>query len=219
MIYQDSREPKRIKRELEKLGLKVQRKFMQVSDYAFGGFRIERKTTTDLLGSIYSGRIYEQLYNLQQAEKPVLIVVGNIPPATQWIHAGNRKIPRPLTYEEQLRRYKTIRENMITAYTSYNVQVFHALDEKDFCHYLAGLYYKSTKKGTKTRKLKRKSKSLENIKIDILGSIPGIGISLATTLAKSYTIRRLFNMSTSDLEKIKNIGSKTAKKIVECVSK
>ena len=216
-IFVDSREPMSIVIELKKLGLQVKRKFLEVGDYQFGEFCIERKEIGDFMSSIYKGRLYDQLFNLKQAEKPVLIVIGDIPPATQWIHIGKRKIPRALTYEEQQKRYKTIRENMIIAYTSYGVQVFHALNDDDFCQYIAGLYYKSTKKGTRLRKLKRKSKLLKDIKIDIIGSIPGIGISLATKLARDYTIRKLFNMSKSDLEKIKGIGKKTSQEIEKCI--
>lgn len=219
LIIQDVREPKSIARELKKLGLKVERKFMEVGDYQFGEFCIERKEIGDFMSSIYKGRIYDQLFNLKQAEKPILIIIGEIPPKVQWIHIGRRKIPRALTYEEQQKRYKTIRENMIIAYTSYGVQVFHAFDDDDFCQYIAGLYYKSTKKGTKMRKLKRKSKSLRDIKVDIIGSIPGIGIMLATKLARNYTIRKLFNMKRADLEKEKGIGKKTSKEIERCVSK
>jgi len=218
MITIDVHEPRRIDIQLKKLGLNIERKPLNIGDYAFGEYRIERKEVKDFLNSVYSGRIYNQLYNLRQAERPILIIVGDIPPKVQWIHAGRKTFPRHLTYEEQMKRYKTIRENIITAYTSYNVQVFHALDDEDFCQYIASLYYKSTKKGTKLRKLKRKSRSIIDIKTDIFGCIPGIGISLASTLAKEKTVREIFNESEENLKKIPGIGEKTSKKIVEVVT-
>jgi len=219
LIYQDIHEPLSMKVQLEKRGMKVEQKKLNIGDYAFGEYRIERKEVNDFMNSIYKRRLFDQLYNMQQVEKPVLIIVGEIPPSVQWMRVGKKKIPRALTFEEKCKRYNTIRKTLVTAYTSYNVQVFHATDEDDFADYVADLYYHSTKKGEKLRPLKRKSKSLKNIKIDMIGSIPGIGPKLAEQLASKYTISRLCSIKLKQLLKEKGIGIKTAKKIKECVTK
>jgi len=219
VVYIDSHEPKNMKIELNKNGISSEIHSMDVGDYRFGEYTVERKTVKDFLNSIYSRRIYDQLYNLQQAEKPVLIIVGEIPPKEKWVYMGKRRVPIQLTYEEQVKRYDTIRANKILAYTSFNVQVFHALDEDDFIEHIVQLYSKSTKKGESLRPLKKKSKSIKNVKIDILGSIPCVGSKLATEVAKSYPIRRVFNMTIEELCDIPGIGNKTAKSIEECVTK
>jgi ERCC4-type nuclease len=214
----DVHEPREIKIELEKNGLKIEVKKLNVGDYAFNGYRIERKEVKDFMNSIYSRRLYEQLYNLQQAEHPILIIVGTVPPDKQWIHTGKRKYFRKLTYEERMKKYRTIRKNMIIAYTSYNIQVFHAIDDDDFIEFITNLYYSSTRKGEKLRPIKRKSKSLKNIKIDILGCIPGIGKKLAKDISEKYSIRKFFNLSEKELCKISGIGKTIARKIEECVT-
>jgi len=219
MIYIDQHEPRQIQIEIEKLGITVERKSLQVGDYQFGEFCIERKTVQDFLSSIYSRRMFDQLHHLRQAEKPVLIIVGEIPPKSRWMRIGRKKLSVTLSYEEQVKRYNTIRSNLVIAYTSFNTQVFHAKDEDDFVQFVANLYFKSTKKGEKLRPLRRKSRSLKNIKIDIFSSIPGIGTKLGTYLAENYTVRKLFNMSSKELSKIKNLGKKTSDKIIECVTK
>jgi len=219
MIYLDIHEPISIKIELEGKGFTVKRQKLNIGDIRFGEYTIERKTVGDFMQSIYKRRMYDQLYNLQQAEKPVLIIVGEIPPKTQWMRMGRKKIQRALSYDEQMSRYNIIRNNMILAYTSFNVQAFHALDEDDFIEHVVALYLNSTKKGEKLRPLKRKSKSIKNIKIDILGCIPNIGSKMATDLGKKYSIRKIFNMSEKQLCKIDGIGKKTARKVMECVTK
>lgn len=217
-IIQDTHEPLSIKYELEQLGLKIERKHLDIGDYAWNGYRIERKTVGDFMGSIYSRRLFNQLYNLMQADHPILIVIGEIPPRYQWIRLGNRRFTKDLTYEEQMKKYKIIRKNMLLAYSSFNVQFIHALDERDFYQIIMELYYNTFKKGTKLRPLKRKSQSPENARIDMLGCVPNIGKHTADRLSKEYTIRELFSMSKKKLMKIDGIGKVTADKMLEIVS-
>lgn len=217
MIYIDNHELPSIQIELKKHGLKVERKHLEVGDYAIGEFRIERKSVQDFMSSIYSRRLLDQLYNLKQAEKPILVVVGDIPPKIRWMRIGKKTIPVALSHEEQCKRYATIRANMILAYISYNVQVFHALDEDDFVEFLCGLYKHSTQKGETLRPLKRKSKSPKNIRIDVLGCFPNIGKQKADRFSKDYTIKELFSKSPKQLKKI--MGDKTSSKLIEIISR
>jgi len=53
----------------------VEKKNLPVGDYLVGGFIVERKTTSDLAGSVMSGRIFSQLSKLKE-HKSILLVEG-----------------------------------------------------------------------------------------------------------------------------------------------
>jgi Fanconi anemia group M protein len=84
MIIVDSREKdEKIIKELEKNGIKVEIDKLDVGDYLIMGREknvlIERKTWSDFIGAMFSGRLFEQLVNLKRVEnvEKALIIEGS----------------------------------------------------------------------------------------------------------------------------------------------
>src|SRR3989344_9558221 len=59
-------------------GFEVEWKQLEVADYLINGVAIERKTVSDFKSSIINKRIFQQLFELKQYDKKILIVEGII---------------------------------------------------------------------------------------------------------------------------------------------
>jgi Fanconi anemia group M protein len=84
MIIVDTREKdEKIIKELEKNGVKVEIDKLEVGDYLIMGREknvlIERKTWSDFIEAMYSGRLFEQLINLKNVEnvEKAMIIEGS----------------------------------------------------------------------------------------------------------------------------------------------
>lgn len=218
----DIHEPTKIKIKLKKLGIPIEVKSLAAGDYQFSSFIVERKTVNDLLNSIYQGRLYNQLYKLMKLEdyKPLLFVIGNIPPNRVWRRrAGGRRYSEVLSYEEQKKKEQLIINNLALAFTSFHIPVYNCKDNNQFVQYLQYMYYRCNKKVKGLKPIKHKqSYNIEDIKSDILTCFPNIGRVKANILAKQYSLQTLANMSIEDLVKIKNISNKMAKIIKDVFS-
>ena len=62
--------------ELMKLGFNVEFKQLPVADYVVGNVAVERKTISDLKGSVINKRIFSQLLEIKQYPSGILIVEG-----------------------------------------------------------------------------------------------------------------------------------------------
>lgn len=62
--------------ELISFGIKVEFKELKVADYLVKGVAIERKTISDFISSMLSGRLLKQLEELQQYENKLLLIEG-----------------------------------------------------------------------------------------------------------------------------------------------
>src|SRR5208337_3795584 len=90
-IVSDTREAASgIPQLLEKRGVVVQTRTLDVADYVIGRFAVERKTVSDFIGSLYSGRLFDQANRISQAYKEFMLVVEG--DATEAL--GNIKNPR-----------------------------------------------------------------------------------------------------------------------------
>ena len=134
----DVHEPIRIASALKELGIPVVREALVIGDYKFSDILIERKSVQDLLGSIYSGRFYNQLYNLMNVEgfRGGLFVIGEVPPSLRWTKTSRGKTyQQPVPEEEQEKLEDRIIANLGLAFTSFHLPVWQCTDEKQFIKY------------------------------------------------------------------------------------
>jgi len=218
-LFIDRREPTKIKAQLKKLGIPIQVKTLEVGDYIFDEIVIERKTVSDLLNSIYQGRLYNQLYNLMKLKDyhPLLFVIGEVPPFHMWRRRkGGKRYAEVLSPREREKKEDLIVSNLSLAFTSFHIPVYQCKDTKQFVKYLENMYYRSSKKvkGLKPV-LHKQSSSIEDIKSDIWTCFPNIGRVKANRLSKEYKLKEIANMKKKNLVKIKSISDKMAKKIRE----
>jgi ERCC4-type nuclease len=80
MIIIDTREPAEVKAQIRQHGIQIEEKnyvttMDAATDYIINGrYAIERKAGTDLVGSIKDRKIYRQLDNLMQFDRPILLL-------------------------------------------------------------------------------------------------------------------------------------------------
>lgn len=212
-LYVDRHEPTKIKIALKKLGIPIEVKTLKVGDYQFYQYIVERKSVSDLLNSIYQGRLYNQLYNLMKLEGyfPLLFVVGKIPPTQKWKKKKGKTVRENMSFPEIAKKEKLIISNLSLAFTSFHIPVYICKDNNQFVKYIENMYYRCNKKIKGLKPVShRQSRSIEDIKSDIWTCFPNIGRTKANFLSKEYKLKDISNMSIERLSKIKHISEKLA---------
>ncbi len=185
--------------ELTRYGILVELKNLPVGDYLVGDILIERKSKLDFVNSIIDGRLWEQLDKLKEYNS-ILILEG----------------------EEDLYSIRNVHPNLIRGVllkiaADYKIPIIFTKDFRDTALFIKLLAEKQ-KRENKEIILKKKSKSLTEIQIDILTSFPGIGKKLALELLKKFkSLKNIFNASIVELSKV--IGETRARKFKEILEK
>lgn len=76
IVYADDREPLQMRKKLEKLGLKVERKRLKEGDYVFRDICMERKTIDDFCDSIMDDRLVKQVKKMKAKYTKVYILIS-----------------------------------------------------------------------------------------------------------------------------------------------
>jgi len=206
MILTDVHEPSSIIQKLEQLSIPIKRIKLEIGDYTWNDICIERKTVTDFFNSLFQDkRLFNQLYQLKQYKIPILIIQGNIYAESKWVRWELRK--------------KIKVANSILAKLPMKYGIYHYIvpDEDVFVDLLSYLYLNTLNRESYPP-VKKKGKSLQEIKENILTCIPGIGRKRARyILNKISTIQELSNTEYSALSKI--TGKKIANNILEVLTK
>jgi len=201
MIVIDSREPKFILEKIKREGIDFEVKQLEVGDYLLpDGIVIERKAG-DFLFSIMSGRLWDQLNNLRQADHPVLVI-------------ETKDIWKDMYYSKSRHIDKSFFGALAAIIYSYQIPVLTVQDTKDFVLLLKSLYNKTSKESSPKLYIK-KGKTLREIQERLLANIPGISIKKASALLDHFrTIQNIANAEVEELSKIKGIGERLANNIV-----
>lgn len=204
MILIDKREPDRIIKKLKSKAPEVEEQFIEVGDYLLDdGFAIERKDN-DLLASIMSNRLYDQLNNLCEYEHPILCIIME----DKWknfYHCNSKWI------------HKAYAGTLTTLACSYpKLKIFQFDDEDEFISFLVGLDKKIHKEGKSERPapIYRKTKNIKIRKEDALTAIEGVSVGKAKKLLQCFgSIRNIANANLEELKLVDGIGDKLAEKI------
>jgi Fanconi anemia group M protein len=160
-------------------------KSLEIGDYIINQIGIERKTISDFISSMISKRLTQQLKQLKRYKKQVLIIEGD-----------RNKI-------DEFSNSKAIRGFILSIIFNYSVPIIFTKDIKETSQYLITLAKQQAKKPTEISLHSRIPKTLEEQKIYILESFPGLGPQTSKKLLKNFkTLNQIFNCSE---EEIKNI--------------
>jgi DNA excision repair protein ERCC-4 len=203
-IVADSREATSgIPKILERKGIYVQSKRLDVGDYVAGEYVVERKTVRDFLASLYGGRLFDQAQRISQAYSNYLLVVEG-------------DIQEALT---DLRNPRVLWGTLLTLGLNFNFKVFFTLDREQTADFLYVLVRSAHGKASAIRPLLVKKPRLGTVKdrqLSILESLPTIGPKLAERLLESYgSVRNVFAASPTELSVKGGIGRARAKRIQE----
>ena len=177
IVIVDSREYRTaedVVKNLRRLGATVIEKMLEVGDYIVSDkVIIERKKVHDFISSIVDGRLFEQAKKLADAcQRPVLILEGNL-----WSAVKYRNV-----------HMHAVLGALLTLAVKFNMLVLLSRDSETTAFYiyeLAKLEQEKERRGIKTT-FTRKSRSIRELQIELLCSLPGIGPKRAEKILQEF---------------------------------
>ena len=182
MILVDSREKNSlVLSELYEKKHEIKREILPVGDYIIGNIAIERKTLNDFISSMLSKRLIEQLQNLKQFPKQLLMLEGE---------------------EKRINIHpNAIRGMLLSISLDYGIPVIFSKNESETAEFLMLLDKKQNKPPSEISLVaKRKSNTIKEQQQIILENFPGIGPSTAKKLLENFkSLKKIFSTSEKKL--------------------
>jgi len=190
--------------ELIKEGFNVNFKELKVADYIVKGVAIERETVSDFISSMKNRRLLNQLQELQQYEKKLLIIEG---------------IDEQELYTDLQKKIgmhpNSVRGFLLSILLKYNVPIIFTKNAEDSAKFI---YLLSKKKEYEhPLQVKKKTHNKKEQLQFIIESFPGIGPKTARKLLKEFsTITNIINTSE---ENLKDCIGKKAEIIIDLIKR
>ncbi len=188
---------------LRSMGVQVEPRMLNVGDYILSSeYALERKSSSDFVNSLYSGRLFDQARRLSEAyENPLILVEGRL---------GNLldTMPNPRVFWGAL----------LTLSLAHRIQVFFTEDvhqSTEFIFALARHVRLPASRGPVVRGKPRLSTTREK-QLYVVSSLPGVGIKLAERLLHWFgSVRRVFAASVPELSLVSGVGRTRAQAITD----
>ena len=208
-IVVDEREKKSgIPDLLKEIGINLEIKTLPVGDYIVAPETVvERKTISDLISSIFDGRLFDQCNRLKEHYQfPILLIEGDISEI-------EKLTENPFVF------YGAISSIVI----DFKIPVIPTPSASHTSKLLISMCSrKDTTNGPFIKKI-RKSNNLQKQQLSILCSLPGVGEKTAIRLLEKFgTPLKILNSSVTELSKVGGLGearAKSIKKILKVQSK
>ncbi|MEM5801868.1 MAG: ERCC4 domain-containing protein, partial [Candidatus Aenigmatarchaeota archaeon] len=200
IIISDYRE-KEVSEILKSFDVKVNEMNLMVGDFICSErVAVERKSHSDFIGSIIDGRIFDQAKLLKENfESPIIIIEGS----------SNREINE-----------NALKAALSSLIIDFGISVVNTRNTKDTARMIYWLAKKEQEENKffPSFKVGKKPQDLKTIQEFVLSSFPGISYVLAKRLLKNFkSIKKIINANENDLQKVRGIGKKLAKKIKDFV--
>ncbi|AJZ75646.1 ERCC4 domain-containing protein [Candidatus Nitrosotenuis cloacae] len=184
---------------LRAVGVNLEIKTLPIGDYIVAPETIvERKSVSDLISSIFDGRLFDQCNRLKEHfTHPIILMEGNVEEIEQIVE-------NPLVFYGAL---------SVVA-IDFKIPIIPTPSATHTAKMLVSMCSrKDTLRGPFLKKIK-KSDDVYRQQLSVLCSLPGIGEKLATRmLAKFGSPTKTLGASLADLAKIEGLGEARAKKI------
>jgi DNA excision repair protein ERCC-4 len=208
-IVVDEREKKSgIPDLLKGTGINLEIKTLPVGDYIVAPETVvERKTVSDLISSIFDGRLFDQCHRLKEHYQfPILIIEGDIDEIEELTE-------NPLVF------YGAISSIAI----DFKIPVIPTPNAIHTSKLLISMCSrKDASKGPFIKKI-RKSNDLQKQQLSMLCSLPGVGEKTAIRMLEKFgTPLRVLSSSIIELSKVSGLGearAKNIKKVLQAQSK
>lgn len=187
---------------LEKTGSRVEYSTLETGDYLVESrLLVERKTRTDFIQSLITGRLFEQCERMKRSGLPCLMVVEGNP-----AHDNNRVSP------------EAVRGAMLTIMVTHQIPVYISLDIHGTAAIIklcaAQVLSNPSPGHTRLRKPKNNTKK----QVYLLMGLPGVGYRLAQRLLIHFgSIENVFKAEADDLLKIDGIGKRKATCLIDFI--
>ena len=208
-IVVDEREKKSgIPGLLKGIGINLEIKTLPIGDYIVAPETVvERKTISDLVSSIFDGRLFDQCNRLKEHYQfPILLIEGNIDELEELTE-------NPLVF------YGAISSIAL----DFKIPVIHTPNASHTAKLLMSMCSrKDASKGPFIKKI-RKSNDIQKQQLSMLCSLPGVGEKTAVRMLEKFgTPLRVLSSSITELSKVSGLGearAKNIKKVLQAQSK
>lgn len=195
-IVADTREKSSgVLKELQNLGVSLTLKSLSVGDYVLSKrVCVEFKTAHDFVSSLLDGRLMNQLSQLTQYPRPVLVVQGS-----NW-------------YEQRNVHPNAIRGALAAIGVSFGVPILVSQNDKDTAALLYTIARREKEAGLQDPSYgTSRPGSDRELLVDVVASFPNVGPVLAPKLlARFGSLQRLVSAEVDDLMEVEGIGKKKA---------
>ncbi len=193
VIVVDSREINtKVVEHLRRKPVTLERDTLELADYIVGeGVGVERKSESDFARSLLDGRLMDQAQEMaREFDRAVIIVEGN-----------PRKEIEPESVDGAL----------ATLAVDFGISVLQSSGPEE----TAELLYRMARRfEERQRPRPRKRRSTEDLRVEMLSCVPGVGPELARRLLDEFgSIGDVVNASLSELKRVKGIGERKAREI------
>jgi len=204
IVYADDRE-NRVAKELSKMDITVQTKRLEVADFLVSDrTAVERKKAEDFVDSVLDSRLFDQLNELTQFEKPVLLVEGKDLYSHRNVHPN------------------AIRGALATVALDYGIPIIWSEDEKETSEVLKSLAKREQEDNEREVAVRgeRTPKSEKDLQKFLVAGLPGINTKIAERLLEEFnTVQKIFTVSEDELKEVEGIGEKKAERIRELLKR
>ena len=199
-IVVDEREKKSgIPDLLKGIGISLETKMLPVGDYIVAPDTVvQRKTISDLVSSIFDGRLFDQCSRLKEHYQfPILLIEGDIDEIEELTE-------NPLIF------YGAISSIAI----DFKIPVIHTPNASHTSKMLISMCSrKDASKGPFIKKI-RKSRDIQKQQLSVLCSLPGVGEKTAIRMLEKFgTPLMVLSSSITELSKVGGLGEARAKNI------
>ncbi|RZD54438.1 MAG: hypothetical protein CXT67_00045 [Methanobacteriota archaeon] len=193
-------------RKAEKEGLRVDRKPLIVGDYLLGAACVEAKSVSDFLQSCDSGHLWKQLDNMDaNYERFFLLIHGSISQYVKMVKTS---------YSRTQNKFMGLIARIMA---DFDCQVIFTPNVSEAALFVVKLHNKLHKPASLHGAQAIRRVSTNDVRKDVLLTIPGVGNIMAERLLKTCgSIEEM--MYEDSLKKVKGLGGKTAKKIAEVLT-
>jgi DNA excision repair protein ERCC-4 len=199
-VIADEREkPSGVPQELQRMGVMVDYRVLDVADYIVRDYAIERKSSRDFVSSLFSGRLFDQAYRLGEAyPTTILIVEGDL-------DGEMSKLKNP----------RSIWGGLISAVLDFRLACFYTKDERQTAQFILTLgkggRFKGRSAGPPVVVRKPKAADIRRVQTSIVESLPSVGPQMAEQLLTSLgSVRKAFAASVTEMAIGAGIGRSRA---------
>ena len=203
-IFVDDRE-NAVAKELSKMEIDVDKQRLDVADFLVSeDAAVERKQAEDFVDSILDSRLFDQLIEMQEYEKPILIVEGRDLYSHRDVHPN------------------AIRGALATVAMDYEMPIIWSDGRKETAEILKSLAKREQEEKDKNIAVRAKKSPNTDKEIQkyVVGGLPGVNTRIAERLLEEFgTVESVYTASFEELKNVEGIGDKKAAEIRELLEK
>lgn len=207
-IFADHRESaSNVNRHLEELGATVERKQLKVGDYILSErVCVERKTTSDFIGSMMNQRLFRQLEEISgNFDSPVLILEGNPPNLfCSGVHPN------------------AVRGALSSISIDYRIPMLWTQNPKETAAQIYRMAHREQigKSAEVSVRGAKKPADTGRLQEFIVAGLPSINSRLSARLLERFgSVKGVFTATHGELMEIDKIGEKKAKQILDILNR